>query len=600
MVETSTCVLETCTGATGKRKRGFSEEKCFSMTFGLHDSKRHRSFGNLISPVSPLDIKLDDMANEIEPISETNLIANTIESQFSLEILLKHQELRLIDQELAKCQIALEQIRRCHLIPYPGNLETPEARLNISDGTCPFYQENNPATWAPPFGVTDGPYSRHYAKWLIPDTSFDGVAWQNVNLSCKAEPMSTAQSVRKNHTESIAKVGLRGKTSQKHHTLSSGYTQTREKVGPCILKRGDGQTVKLVCLDCDREDFLSTQGFINHCRIAHQRDFKSHVEAANASGKFVKIDETGCLIGNDNDPKMVSDLVHPLIRNAPTGMEAREACKALLARLADSKAMFREGRLPGFSSLPKFEGPSHSMPNILFPSSSKSHLSELLHRKGLPNNLDKIIEEFHQQIDIEDLPVEELYGSKKPDAIINIRPHDSHELYTSTLVPRNPISKPANVDLTSNSRASDKSAKYIKEKGNLEERLQKFSSCNPSVTIVSPEKVPNTPPWHHFSASGYQDDHIIELDLINRRHESSSVSPHTINSYNAPSLVSDDGDYDEDAIESERSENGVNVNDVADIDIEEDMGPSCELRSREDSDNMGRLTRKESIRMSDL
>ncbi|POS87670.1 hypothetical protein EPUL_001808 [Erysiphe pulchra] len=591
MVETSTCVLETYTGATAKRKRGFSEEECFSMTFGLHDSKRHRNFGNLISPVSPLDIKLDSVANEIEPISESDLIANTIENQFSLEILLKHQELRLIDQELAKCQIALEQIRRCYLIPYPVNLETPEARLNISDGTCPFYQESNPATWAPPFGVTDGPYSRHYAKWLITDTCFDGVAWQDVNSLHTAEPMSIGQSVRKNHTESIAKVGLRGKTSQKHYALSSGYTQPREKVGPCILKRGDGQTVKLVCLDCDRENFLSTQGFINHCRIAHQRDFKSHVEAANASGQSVKISETGCLIETDNDPKIVSDLVHPLIRNAPTGKEAREACKALLARLADSKAMLREGKLPGFLSVPKCEGPTYSMPKISFSSSSKPHLSELLHRKGLPDHFDKIIEEFHQQIDIEESPVEEPHDSKNQDAITDIRPNDSHELHTSYLTPLSRISMPDHVDLSSSSRAHIKSAKYINNREDLE-RPRKISSCYPSVTFVSPDKIPTTPPCHHLSASDFQDEHIMELDLMNRGHASNALSPHTINSYNAPSLVSDDGDYDEDTVESGRSENGVNVNDVTEIGIEEDMGLSSELRNRADTDHEGRPRRK--------
>src|SRR5207244_3405736 len=34
-------------------------------------------------------------------------LRQAIDSQFSLEILLKHNELRLIEQELAKCQIAM-------------------------------------------------------------------------------------------------------------------------------------------------------------------------------------------------------------------------------------------------------------------------------------------------------------------------------------------------------------------------------------------------------------------------------------------------------------------------------------------------------------
>ena len=42
-----------------------------------------------------------------------------IESQFNLEIRLKHNERRLIDQELAKCQAALEQLVQCYLVPHP-------------------------------------------------------------------------------------------------------------------------------------------------------------------------------------------------------------------------------------------------------------------------------------------------------------------------------------------------------------------------------------------------------------------------------------------------------------------------------------------------
>jgi ADA HAT complex component 1 len=47
-------------------------------------------------------------------------VQQAIEAQIDMEILLKHNELRLIEQELAKCQVALEQLRRCSLIPFPG------------------------------------------------------------------------------------------------------------------------------------------------------------------------------------------------------------------------------------------------------------------------------------------------------------------------------------------------------------------------------------------------------------------------------------------------------------------------------------------------
>lgn len=54
------------------------------------------------------------------------------------------------------------------------------------------------------------------------------------------------------------------------------------------------QSIKrLECLDCKRSDFSSAQGFINHCRIAHQREYASHEAAAFACGQTVaEPDET--------------------------------------------------------------------------------------------------------------------------------------------------------------------------------------------------------------------------------------------------------------------------------------------------------------------
>ena len=66
--------------------------------------------------------KPQDPAAKLESVSdndptatmETNLnsVQQAIEAQINYEILLKHNELRLIEQDLAKCQISLEQLRR--------------------------------------------------------------------------------------------------------------------------------------------------------------------------------------------------------------------------------------------------------------------------------------------------------------------------------------------------------------------------------------------------------------------------------------------------------------------------------------------------------
>src|SRR4051812_5648940 len=48
---------------------------------------------------------------------------------------------------------------------------------------------------------------------------------------------------------------------------------------------------RLQCIDCGRSNFGSAQGFINHCRLAHGRDFATHDLAADECG--IAFDTTG-------------------------------------------------------------------------------------------------------------------------------------------------------------------------------------------------------------------------------------------------------------------------------------------------------------------
>ncbi|CAK7568186.1 MAG: hypothetical protein SEPTF4163_006170 [Sporothrix epigloea] len=229
---------------------------------------------------------------------DVDAIKDVVQYQFSHEILVKHNELRLIEQELAKCQIALEQLRRCHLIPYPVDCPTPEQMLDIASGRGIHVRPKPGATvpkWSPPFGVVDGPYARHYAKWLISDPVFDGplANWPGLALpvqSSRSHASADARATRNSITDASRARTVRGASGQKLQALSNGYPQPKDRAGPCVLKRSDGKVVKLVCTDCHRDNFSSTQGFINHCRIAHKRDYKSHDEAALHCGQPIEAD----------------------------------------------------------------------------------------------------------------------------------------------------------------------------------------------------------------------------------------------------------------------------------------------------------------------
>lgn len=224
-----------------------------------------------------------------------------VEAQLNLEILHKHNELRLIEQELAKCQVGLEQLRRCEVIPYPG-LQSPS--MAVSSGTGPsilspagYSSPSSPAPW----GVTDSPYARHYAKWLVPDPTFD----PTLQVS-----MDTPMSARGTRATRGSGVDLQlpppGRNSRMPSTASRaqvpGETATSGvRPDPMVLKRQmDGEFVRLKCIHCLRSDFNNVQGFLNHCRIAHHQEYKSHEAAAIACGEVIQHDEAQVLM-----PKVV-------------------------------------------------------------------------------------------------------------------------------------------------------------------------------------------------------------------------------------------------------------------------------------------------------
>ncbi|KAK1731105.1 uncharacterized protein BDZ83DRAFT_565675 [Colletotrichum acutatum] len=489
---------------------------------------------------------------------------DSIQYQFGLEILLKHNELRLINQELAKCQVALEQLRRCHLIPYPTACPTPAQMLDISNGKGPALQ-NRPGEpvpqWAAPFGVVDGPYARHYAKWLIPDPKFDGVQpeWYPVLETARSRSSVEGRTTRNSMsdlTSANKNRSTRGIGSQKLQSLSSGYPQPKEKAGPCVLKRSDGQTVKLVCLDCNRENFSSTQGFINHCRIAHRRDFKSHEEAAVHCGHPIEVNEGGSLVGEEKAPPppstaIASGLVHPF---AQTDMSTQQAYVALRSRIADSLKLYRDGKLPGVTSIPqgtsKAEPARSAAPKAgnFVASADTPFLSRLMQSRNFTGNLSDIVSDAKEKMSLEDLtsPGEESedtetgLGSPKSNA------GSAARMPAMRMPARAPMSP---VTLTSSTRPTS-------SKG----RSPPTGFASPPMS--SPEK--DDGPTRVVIHSG-EDVDMEDVDL----------SPSTMVSNNAPSLVSDDGEYDDS--DDGSSESGVSdrmdaesVSDVAEITLDED------------------------------
>ena len=474
---------------------------------------------------------------------------------------MKHNELRLIDQELAKCQIALEQLRRCQIIPFPSSSLEPGKMQEVSDGTGPptrvegEVQPRYPAPW----GVEDGPYTRHYAKWLIPDEMFDGRSNPQDILGGPPAGRTVAEgrATRGSFTETSSVAGKsraqRGSAGSKLHALSSGYPPPKDKAGPLILKRStDGQLVKLVCLDCRRDNFSSAQGFINHCRIAHNRGFASHDAAAIACGEEVFTDESGSMIiDSEQTNGALSGFVHPLIRSAHlTKLPQHTLSKSLLVHASEMDLDLRKpnglgGAGNAFSKPSVAEYETLTSPrtstalrtiaqkgiggnNTFVPSPQTPHLSALMQMKGQSGNLPELISQAKTKVDLDlDLPDEEdSDGEEAADYHTNTERHGPFGSFAGSRLPVRATRSPAPLDRPGSSKGFEKGSRKPSYLNGIVPRSTYASPYAPKPSTTEPEKL--------------QSPDLMMIDGPT----TFNLSPNTVESNQAPSLVSDDGDFE--------------------------------------------------------
>ncbi|TKA79890.1 hypothetical protein B0A55_03670 [Friedmanniomyces simplex] len=242
----------------------------------------------------PEDISMTD-APTLSRVAVLDMtpLKQAIENEFNMQILMKHNELRLVEQELCKCQVALEQLRRCDLRPYPGS---QQLSASVSAGTGPSIVPPPGYTrpsHAAPYGVSDGPYASHYRQWLLRDVQFDPVP-KNATLVAEPATHGETRSIRTATTsrKSVQKSSTVPRSSSDMPKSLPNYPVSNRKNKIALLKRSsDGQLVKLVCNHCHRSDFSNAQGFLNHCRIAHKIDYKSQEQAAVDCGQLLDENE---------------------------------------------------------------------------------------------------------------------------------------------------------------------------------------------------------------------------------------------------------------------------------------------------------------------
>lgn len=539
--------------------------------------RRRDSSDDHDAPTSPKRLKVNDLMQEQtrEAVSNIDVRAKAsenIEMAFLSQISLKHMELESINKEIGKCQAALEQLRRCHLIPYPINTPTPNQMLDVVQGKGHALQQPGQPVprYAPPFGVVDGPYARHYAKWLIPHPHFDGVQYQE-----RREPYGQhmlgveGRSTRNSGVEASKTVrgrASRGEPVPAFQSLAAEKPQPKAKAGPCLITRSDGVMVKLQCVDCERDNFNSVQGFINHCRIAHKREFKSHDEAAIKSGQPWDSAEEAAGAGQEpvlpkssrNVSKEVSKApspagaVHPL-----TGaqMSNAEACASLLSRIESVMSLWEQGQqAKKFVAQPKA---AVEIPASFEASQETPHLSKLMRSRKFAGSLHDIVKEVKTPLSLEDITPSEESEDELSSAGKDVEPE------TPAVVKRLPVGTSKSPLMSAARPASSKG--------------------------VTPGRSRMPAPRTRLDQDALSDD----VDM-----EEPTLSPNTLVPNSAPSLVSDDGEYDdsEDASSVSGHSEGLDaesVSDVADINLEDDHDARNLRRPSTGVSNAVRLRRED-------
>lgn len=473
-------------------------------------------------------------------------LQQVIASHFSLEILLKHNELRFIEQELAKCQIALEQLRRCQLVPYPGTNGPSDL---VSSGVGPSLEPrrgNSVAQSPAPWGVTDGPYTRHYAKWLISDPKFDSAPVQTVATIPAGLPEGRA--TRGSVADSV--MGSRSRASRASAVQGSlDATSSNGCRDPLVLKRStDGQWVRLFCDICNRGDFSNVQGFLNHCRIAHSQRFETHDAAAIKCGRPVDSNELPALLAAQpvampTSAVSIGPLVHPLIKPAPLSRPHVPLQRLSMPKPDPSKP----------SGVPLLAAASAKASFV--PSSQTPYLSAELQKRGFSGNLGKMVDDARTKVDLDsmrssdddegDSTVENHHSSDRAQTMkLQSMPTNSQHARAGGMAPA-PLDRP--VSRKAHRPETPRPSLHLLQMPPRSHGLS-FTpeSLRQSITPISAFSGSSQPP-SLLAASSTIVDKRTEVPESPMEME---LSPHTVESN--PGLISDhDDDDDEDDAPSE-------------------------------------------------
>ncbi|CUM63535.1 uncharacterized protein PRCAT00001113001 [Priceomyces carsonii] len=232
----------------------------------VEDSVGEEASQNLEPSSDNVIVDKDTLRERLQLVPAEKL-RNIITDQIDLEVRLKHRELRLTEEELGKCESQMLTLRKFLEVPSNSKLENePDA------------------------------FTLKYHNVLNKSLSINYSHLKNLDLNTQSLQLGIGYG-RSRSSEDVSQAPIHSyRTRSTTSSLRPSITAVQKQSFGCLYRRTDGVIVKLTCPDCQRSNFSSAQGFLNHSRIAHSKEYTSQDAAALACGEIlpdVKQDEEG-------------------------------------------------------------------------------------------------------------------------------------------------------------------------------------------------------------------------------------------------------------------------------------------------------------------
>lgn len=203
-------------------------------------------------------------------------LTRIIEDEFNLEILLKQRELQLIENQISKCEAQILTLRNHYSIE--SNIKLTKEPTNFTEKYIELLQQME---------------ERRKSLELIQQKNLDPnfIGGGGMNGGYKTRRASTYHKYNPNEYDIGEKPSESAYRTRSSTSSLKPATSKYSRLNQCIYRRSDGVLVKLTCNNCQRSNFSSAQGFLNHCRIAHGAEFTSQDNAALICGQVLSDDE---------------------------------------------------------------------------------------------------------------------------------------------------------------------------------------------------------------------------------------------------------------------------------------------------------------------